>query len=433
MSALLAGLACSALLPRPPSAVKFHRDVLPILQNHCQSCHRGGEAAPMPLVTYAQARPWAKAIREAVISRAMPPWFADPRFGTFANDRRLPQSEIDTLAAWVDAGAPEGDPTHGPPPKEFPEGWSIGTPHEIVEMPRPFQVPAAGVVDYQYILVPTGFTEDRWIERVEVQPGNRRLVHHLVVFVRDPGSKLLAGLRPGVPVGLPPPARKPPADNSAGLFLDTPGQQVLGVYVPGGVPWQLRPGQARRIKAGSDLIFQIHYTPRGTPGSDRSRVGLVFGNRPKEEVRSLVIANPFLRIPPGASDFPVQARVTLAAPARLVSLFPHMHVRGKAFEYRAVYPDGTREVLLSVPRYDFNWQLTYYLETQRDLPAGTVLECLARYDNSAANRANPDPTAEVAWGDQTWEEMLAGFIDLAVAEGTDPRNVVGPPASRERR
>ena len=407
--------------------VTFYRDVLPILQERCQSCHRAGEAAPMTLASYGDARPWAKAIREAVISRKMPPWFADPRYGKFANERSLLQSEIDTLVAWVDAGAAPGNPAEAPAPKVFPEGWSIGTPDVILEMPQPFEVPASGGVDYQYVLVPTRFAEDRWVERVEVQPGNRSVAHHLVVFTREPGSNLLRNLKPGVPFGLPPPKRRPAANNSAGLFLDTPGQEVLGVYVPGGVAWQLEPGQARRIPAGSDLIFQVHYTPNGTPAADRSRVGLVFARaQPRERVRSFVVANPFLRIPPGAADFPVEARVTLSAPARLVSLFPHMHVRGKSFEYRALYPGGDSEILLKIPRYDFNWQLTYRLERARLLPAGTVLVCAARYDNSAANPANPDPGAEVAWGDQTWEEMLAGFMDLAFDAGADPRAVVGP-------
>lgn len=414
-----------------PRKVTFYKDVLPIFQNRCQACHRPGEGAPMALLTYHQTRPWAKAIREAVAARTMPPWFADPAYGKYANDRRLTPSEIETVIGWVDAGAPEGNPAEAPRPLKFPEGWTIGTPDAVVEMPQEFKVPAAGTIEYQFIRIPTMFTEDKWIEKVEVRPGNRSVVHHLVVFTREPDAPFLENLKPGVARGLPAPKTRPLANNQAGVFLDTPGAEVLGVYVPGGMVWQLKAGQARLVKAGSDLVFQVHYTTNGTPGVDRTSVGLVFARTPpRERVRSLVVANPYLRIPPGAADFPVQASVALQADARLVSLFPHMHVRGKAFEYRAIYPDGESEVLLRVPRYDFNWQLTYQLERELPLPKGTILECTARYDNSAANPNNPNPDAEVAWGDQTWEEMLAGFIDLAFDPEANPDDLVRPRRAR---
>jgi hypothetical protein len=414
-----------------PREITFYKDVLPILQNRCQVCHRPGENAPMALLTYNEARPWAKAIREAVVSRRMPPWFADPAYGKYANDRSLTRSEIETFAAWVDAGAPEGNPAEAPEPQKLPGEWTIGAPDAIIQMPQEFHVPASGTIEYQYIRVPTMFTEDKWIEKVEVRPGNRAVVHHLVVFAREPGAPFLENLRPGVARGLPAPKTRPSANNRAGVFIDTPGAEVLGVYVPGGVVWQLKPGQARLIKAGSDLIFQMHYTTNGTPGTDRTRVGVVFAKEPpRERVRSLVVANPYLRIPPRAADFPVQARVTLHENARLISLFPHMHVRGKAFEYRAIYPNGESEVLLRVPRYDFNWQLTYQLEQELPLPKGTVLECTARFDNSPGNPHNPNPDAEVAWGDQTWEEMLAGFMDLAFDPAADPADLVRPRSAR---
>jgi hypothetical protein len=414
-----------------PAEITFYKDVIPILQNRCQVCHRPGESAPMPLLTYNGTRPWAKAIREVVVSRRMPPWFADPAYGKYANDRSLTPSEISILAAWVDAGAPEGNPAEAPKPPKLPEDWTIGVPDAVIEMPHEFHVPASGTIEYQYIRIPTMFTEDKWVEKVEVRPGNRAVVHHLVVFAREPGAPFLENLRPGIARGLPAPKTRPAANNRAGVFIDTPGAEVLGVYVPGGVVWQLKPGQARLIKAGSDLIFQMHYTTNGTPGADRTRVGVIFAKGPPtERVRSLVVANPYLRIPPRAADFPVEARVTLHENARLVSLFPHMHVRGKAFEYRAIYPNGESEVLLRVPRYDFNWQLTYQLAQELPLPKGTVLECTARYDNSPANPHNPNPDAEVAWGDQTWEEMLAGFMDLAFDPAADPGDLVRPRRAR---
>jgi hypothetical protein len=414
-----------------PAGITFYKDVLPILQNRCQVCHRPGENVTMALLTYNETRPWAKAIREAVVSRRMPPWFADPAYGRFANDRSLTPSEIETFAAWVDAGVPEGNRAEAPEPPKLPGDWTIGVPDAVIQMPQEFHVPASGTIEYQYIRVPTAFTEDKWVERVEVRPGNRSVVHHLVVFAREPGAPFLENLRPGVARGLPAPKTRPSANNHAGVFIDTPGAEVLGVYVPGGVVWQLRPGQARLIKAGSDLIFQMHYTTNGTPGVDRTSLGVIFAKGPpRERVRSLVVANPYLRIPPRAADFPVQASVTLHGDAQLVSLFPHMHVRGKAFEYRAIYPDGESEVLLRIPRYDFNWQLTYQLEQELPLPKGTVLECIARYDNSSSNPNNPNPDAEVAWGDQTWEEMLAGFMDLAFDPAADPANLVRPRRAR---
>ncbi len=430
-AAALPSLFLFASAAYAPREVTFYKDVVPILQNRCQACHRPGESAPMALLTYNETRPWAKAIREAVVSRRMPPWFADPAYGKYANDRSLTPSEIATLAAWVDAGAPEGNPAEAPKPPKLPEDWTIGAPDAIIQMPNEFHVPASGTVEYQYIRVPTMFTEDKWVEKVEVRPGNRAVVHHLVVFAREPGAPFLENLKPGIARGLPAPKTRPAANNRAGVFIDTPGAEVLGVYVPGGVVWQLKPGQARLIKAGSDLIFQMHYTTNGTPGADRTRVGVIFAKGPpKERVRSLVVANPYLRIPPGAADFPVQASVILHENARLVSLFPHMHVRGKAFEYRAIYPNGESEILLRVPRYDFNWQLTYQLEQELPLPKGTVLECTARYDNSPANPHNPNPDAEVAWGDQTWEEMLAGFMDLAFDPAADPGDLVRPRRAR---
>jgi hypothetical protein len=408
--------------------VTFHKDVEPLLQARCQGCHRPGEAAPMPLLTYKDARPWAKAIKEAVLDRKMPPWYAAEAHGDFANDRRLSKEEISTLTAWVDGGAKEGDPADAPKPLAFTEGWAMGKPDMVVEMPVAYDVPASGTVEYTYFVVPTGFTEDRWVEQVEVRPGNRSVVHHIVLTVRPPGVKYVPDAKPGV--AYVPPRKEPKREPDTGqgmLAGGNGGTEMAGVYVPGGVPYELKPGQARLIPKGSDVVFQIHYTTNGKAASDRSRVGFIFAKEPpRERVVNASVTNGNLHIPPQDADHAVTARVTLYEDTRLLSMFPHMHVRGKAFEYRAIYPTGESEILLSVPKYDFNWQLTYYLKQPKMLPKGTVLECVARFDNSPNNPFNPDPRSDVYWGDQTWEEMLAGFVDLAMPVNLTIKDVAAP-------
>ncbi len=418
--------AAAAVFAAPAREVTFHKDIEPILQARCQGCHRPGEAAPMSLLTYQDARPWAKAMRQAVIVRKMPPWFADPAHGRFSNDRRMPQEEIDQIVAWADSGAKEGSPKDAPKPRTFTEGWAMGKPDAVVEMPMDFPVPATGTVEYTYFVVPTGFTEDKWVENVEVRAGNSKVVHHAVLEVRPPGVKYLADAKYGEPYVPPQRPAKHRPDTGDGQ-LELASIEVAGVYVPGGVPYYLKPGQARLIPAGSDIIFQMHYTTNGKAATDRSKVGFQFAKQPpKERVVNTFVSNRNLMIPPGDSDRAVLAKVTLNADSTLLAMFPHMHVRGKAFEYRATYPNGETETLLNVPRYDFNWQLTYYLQQPKILPKGTVVECIAHYDNSANNPYNPDPAKEVYWGDQTWEEMLVGFVDLAIPVKTDPMTLLPP-------
>ena len=426
--ALFALIICSGVYALPArSAVTFHKDIEPLLQAHCQGCHRPGEAAPMSLLRYDDARKWAAAIKEAVVLRQMPPWFADPAHGQFANDRRLFPAEIDLIAKWVDNGKEEGDPKDAPKPLTFAEGWAIGQPDAVVEMPTAYQVPASGTVDYTYIVVPTGFTEDKWIQKVEVRPGDRAVVHHIVMLVRPPGVRYLPDAKPGIPYVPPKQERKNQPDTGAGVFQFAGALEMIGVYVPGGLPYEVGPGQARFIPKGSDVIFQMHYTTNGKPGSDKSRIGFIFAKEPpKERVVNTFVGNMNLHIPPMAPDHAVHARVTLYADAKLQSLFPHMHVRGKGFEYRVTYPTGETETLLTVPKYDFNWQLTYYLKEPKLLPKGSVIECIARYDNSPNNPYNPDPKSDVYWGDQTWEEMLAGFMDLAMPVNVTMRDVAIP-------
>lgn len=284
IATVLSLFAATSSAATNPKNVTFHKDVLPVLQKRCQECHRPGEAAPMALLTYKDARPWAKSIKAAVLARKMPPWFADPAHGSFTNDRRLSQDEIDTLAAWADGGAKEGNAKDAPAPLSFSTGWTIGKPDAVFEMPNEFKVPATGTVDYTWIVVPTNFTEDKWVEKVEVRPGNRGVVHHIVMMARAPGSNYMKAAKPGVPFTPGRGKQTQGEDTGRGIFymLDG-GVEMAGVYVPGGLAYETRPGQARLIKAGTDLIFQMHYTANGKETTDRSRVGIVFAKNPPKE------------------------------------------------------------------------------------------------------------------------------------------------------
>ena len=387
-------------------AVTFSKDVAPILAKNCQGCHRPGEAAPMSLLTYQEARPWAKAIREAVILKRMPPWDADPHVGNFSNDRSLSQSEIDKVVAWADGGALEGDPKMAPKPARFVDGWNIGTPDLVLEMPVEYQVPASGTIRYEYFDIPTKFTEDKWVQMAEVRPGNRAVVHHVIAFVKEPKK----------------PGEAPAAREGRRGRED--GREFLVGYAPGSVPEVMAPGQAKLIKAGSEIVFQVHYTANGTAAVDRSKIGLTFAKEPpRQRVMTLQAGNHDFVIPAGAENEEVEARMTLRSDVTLTSLFPHMHLRGKDFEYRVVMPDGRKETLLRVPKYSFSWQLSYDLAKPMFLPKGAVIECTAHYDNSVNNKYNPDATKEVRWGDQSWEEMMIGFFNVAFDANTDPKTI----------
>ena len=420
---MLRGWLCAALVGLPAVAsaqtrtVTFHADVEPVLQKRCQACHRPGEAAPFSMLTYKDARPWASAMKRAVVSGQMPPWHADPAIGHFGNDRRLSQSEIDVIARWADGGAPEGDPKKAPAPLTFVEGWNIGQPDKILEMPEPFDVPAQGTIDYQWIVMPTGLDKDTWIEGVEVRPGDRSVVHHVIAFYRRPGSKWLVDAKPGVATP------KGSGDSEAGM-----SDGAIGGYVPGLPAGRLRPGRAVLLPAGSDIVLQVHYNASGKPAKDRTKVGIAFARRDVVE-RSFQIglANASFVIPPGDPNYRVDADITVDTDVRVVGFTPHMHFRGKSFEYRAILPDGTREVLLRVPKYDFNWQLTYDLAEERVFPKGTKFEATAIFDNSTGNKFNPDPKAEVRFGDQTWDEMMVGFIDIAIKPNQDLRTLIKIP------
>jgi Copper type II ascorbate-dependent monooxygenase, C-terminal domain. len=386
---ILLGVGVMLLLMSGPTGtttgennVTFTKDVAPIFYKNCTGCHRPGEIAPMSLLTYNDARPWAKSIREKVANRDMPPWHADPKYGEWRNDRRISQEAINTILAWVNNGAKEGDPKDLPAMPEYTPGWRIGKPDQTFSAPEQ-SVPAEGVVDYQYLTVPTNFKEDRYITSAEIRSSAHTVVHHVIVFVQEPGAT-----------------------------SRLQGKLLVG-FAPGEDPAVFRAGFGRKIPAGSNLLFQIHYTPNGTATKDVTTVGLIYAKTPVEHT---VVTRPVLQtafeIPAGHPNYEVKSSFTFNESAQLYSFMPHMHLRGKDFEYKAVFPDGTSKILLSVPRYDFSWQTYYVLKDPIAVPKGTRIDCVAHFDNSTNNKYNPDPTKAVRWGDQTWEEMMIGWMSF---------------------
>ena len=368
----------------------------------------------MSLVTYEQTQPWASSIAHTVETRMMPPWFADPKFGKFSNDPSLSEQEIATISAWNAAGTPAGNPSDAPPPRKWAQGWNIPEPDLVVKMPTPVKIPAEGDIEYTYEIVPTHFLEGRWIQMSEFRPGSPAHVHHAVVYIRPPDSPWLRHAPVGEPFtasALSDPAEKRQAHETT--------SDLLLVYAPGSSPDQWPEGMAKFVPAGSDLVFQMHYTTNGKADLDQTSIGLVFARAvPKQRVITLQLNDHALIIPPGADDFRVEVQGTLPNDATLLSLFPHMHLRGKRFEYDIVHDDGSVEVLLRV-NYHFHWQLSYKLAEPRLLKAGTKLRAIAWYDNSRNNPHNPDPTKTVVWGDQTSDEMMVGFFDVAVPASMD--------------
>ena len=451
VAAYALGAEAFAQAPQTPSrpaaansnAPTFTKDVAPIMFAKCATCHRPGEVAPMSLLSFNDARPWASAIKQRVAARAMPPWHADPAHGTFRNDLRLSDREIDTIVRWVDGGAREGDPAALPPQPKFPVGWQIGTPDAVFEMTQEFEIPASGEIAYQYFEVPTNFTEDKWMQAGEVRAGDRAHVHHIIVYVREPGRTARPNVvsvrpianstvaAPAAPTAQATPAA-PAATAAARLAAAAAAARGAGAGQGGGRPtgggdamlvnWAVGedapihlPGTAKRIPAGSTLVFQVHYTTNGKPGRDRSKIGLVFAKEPPQrEIRTGMITNAGFAIPPGADNHPVEAEATFNEDVKIWSMHPHMHLRGKDMTYTATYPDGRSEIVLRVPKFDFGWQTDYWLAKPLMLPKGSKLHVSAHYDNSTANRHNPDPTATVRWGDQTWEEMMIGFFTYTV-------------------
>lgn len=384
------GLIWAAFFAATASSVPtFSKDVAPIFYSHCVECHRPGETAPMSLLTYKEARPWAASIHEKVLDRTMPPWLADPHYGKYANARGLTVSEIQTIAAWAKNGAPEGDPHDLPAAPTFSEGWHIGKPDVVISMNEDYAVPAEGVIAYQNFRVDTTFDGDKWIAAAEVRPGNRAVVHHVIVYMGEHGQARSDGRDP-----------------------------LLVGFAPGEQPAVYPAGEAKLLKKGTTLIFQMHYTPNGKAATDRTSIGLIFAKEPpKYKVVTTKAVNAQFVIPPGDANHEVTSTWTAPEDVHINVFMPHMHLRGKDFKYTVVYPDGRSEVILNVPRYDFNWQLVYKLAEPLALPKGSRIDCVAHFDNSANNKYNPDPTKEVKWGPQTWEEMMIGWFDYTADKG----------------
>ena len=419
---LIAGLiavtvASAAAIPATPT---FNKDVLPVLQKNCQTCHRPGEIGPMSFLTFDSTRPWAKSIRAAVLSKKMPPWFADPKYGHFANERTLSDADIAKIVAWVDAGAPEGDAKDKPAAVQWPDGWTV-KPDVVFEMPKAYTVPKSGTVEYTYFVVPSGFTKDTWVVDGEVRPGNRSVVHHASVHVRPPGSQWLKDAKPGEPF-VPPPASGAPSPG-----VDVRNEWLLG-YVPGvhGEYFDINHQAAKLIPAGSDLVFEMHYTPNGKAAEeDRSKVGFVLAKTPpKQRLLTLPVANLDFVIPPGDPNHEGRAEAVFDQPVQLVYSQPHMHLRGKDMNIRLEYPTGESEMLVSVPHFDFGWQLIYYEDEPLNLPKGTKITLDAHWDNSPNNKYNPDPKATVRWGDQTWDEMIFAWVGVVVPPDADQDKVM---------
>jgi len=447
MRLLILGLGCVGLAGAASTekAVTFDRDVLPVLQAKCQGCHRPGEVAPMSFLSYQETRPWAKAIKTAVLSKKMPPWFADEKYGHFQNDRRLSDAELKTLVSWADGGAPEGDAKDKPAPVQFTEGWNI-KPDVVVAMPKPFEVPASGILEYQYVVVPTHFEKDMWVTAAEVRPGDRKVMHHVLIYVRPPGSNYLKDQQPAevgeafVPVRYERDAngaairRIPPPDGQRPQQRGGPGIELLAAFAPGLQAQRFDSpveGAAKFVPAGSDLVFQLHYTTYGKPASDQTKVGFVFAKEPpKYRYLTADATQRDFEIPANDANYETHSSITFNTPAQLVWLMPHMHLRGKDFLFQAVYPTGETETLLSVPRYNFGWQLGYEESKPLMMPKGTKIECTAHHDNSANNPANPNPNVSVRWGDQSWEEMMMGFFSVVVDVGVKPQDVLVRPQPR---
>jgi mono/diheme cytochrome c family protein len=429
-----------------PPDVTFNKDVAPIFFKNCAECHRPGEAAPFTTLSYKDVRPWAKSIREKVVKREMPPWHADPHVGQWSNDRRLSQSDIDKIVAWVDQGAKEGDPKDLPPAPKFVEGWSIGKPDLILQMPEEFTLEASGPDEYQYFEVPTDFKEDKYVQMAEARPGNRKIVHHIIAFIVPPPKdgapqrkytkeeiekwraeqeKNSIRYKDGFLIRTK--ADAPVHDDGCSLPSGGNGDRrdgggdgesgtLLAGFAPGMNQAMWQPGTVKKVPVGSKLMLQVHYSKvAGSVQKDRSSIGLIFSKKPPEKLlHTHPVANGYFLIPPGAENHKVTACWTVKENMHIVTLMPHMHLRGKGQKIEAFYQDGRSEVLLNVDQYDFSWQEVYYLKKPIAIPKGTKILVTGYFDNSAKNKYNPDPTKPVRWGDPTYDEMMIGWIDYTI-------------------
>jgi hypothetical protein len=453
-------VAAAAAATTEQSSVTFTRDVLPILQKNCQSCHRPGQVAPMSLISYKETRPWAKAIKNAVVLRKMPPWFADPQYGHFNNDRSLKQSDIDTLVKWADAGAVEGDPNAAPAAIQWPKDrWSV-QPEVVMDLP-PHDVPPNGILEWELIAFPAPFKGDTWLTSIEILPGDPAVVHHVCLSFEKHKATTTYNRYEWVQV--PRDATGNPTAGNGG-FADLPNMMTAMRDV-GSSEVKLKPGRpslrqrndfcyipgnnyddyrrwnaGKLVPAGSDIIMSLHYTTNGKATVDRTRVGFTVAKTPPSKQFVVqgagedtpVIApsaasaraqfatayNPNFAIPPNDPNYLAPPMdVAFLKDVEIVTLRPHAHVRGKSTQYKVTYPDGREEIVLNVPHYDFNWQLSY--ETALRLPKGSRLHFEFRYDNSANNKSNPAPDRWVYQGFQSWEEMMAPNLGFIVDRGAD--------------
>jgi hypothetical protein len=458
----------TAAFPRPArsqsSSATFSRDVAPILFEKCVGCHRPGEIGPMPLVTYQDVRPWAKSIRTKVVSREMPPWHADPRYGKFRNDRSLTQQQIDTIVAWIDSGAAKGDDADLPSAPVFTSGWQTGEPDYIVEMPLEYDIPPQGQLNAVNFWVPVPFKQDRFVETMELRPGNSRVVHHIGVSIATlpQGATLTQQGEMILPDGTlqnanaqaktsergigatRPSARNEVSNLQGGDGGGRPTNSLLVAYVPGGGVYRRPPGIGRRIPAGTYFVFNMHYQPTGQVETDRSRLGLWFSKETNvQEIYEHGVGEPLLTsrgqpsfyridtgekrvetygpqergfplIPPGAQRYEIVGITPVTDSITLHGMWPHAHLRATDMTWTLTWPDGRKQVLLSVPKYTFEWQILYTLEQPLKIPAGSTITAVAHYDNSSRNRMNPDPDREVHWSESSWEEMFIPFIQYTI-------------------
>lgn len=383
--------------PQVPAEPTYYEHVAPIVQERCEVCHRPGAVGPFALTSYKEVAGWSAMIEEVIETRRMPPWHADPAVGHFENSRRLSDLERGTLLKWLKAGLPKGDAAKAPPAKTWPDpkAWRIGEPDAIVEMPTSFKVPATGTVDYQYWEVKTDFGADKWVSGVEVQIGAGPVVHHVLIFVIYPDRRRSPRVRGGL-------------------------QGYFASALPGDSVAPFPKGVGKWLPRGSTLVFQVHYTPDGTERVDRSRVGFTFAKEPAERrIQTIALNQTHFAIPPGAADHVVRGSYEFSEDKVLLGMNPHMHLRGKSFRYLLKRPDGTTVPLLSIPRYDFNWQSSYRLAAPLYVEKGSKVIGVATYDNSEANPANPDPTKTVRFGEQTWDEMMIGYMDVVEPSQAD--------------
>jgi hypothetical protein len=379
--------------PDANAEVTYCNQVARVLQNHCVRCHREGEIGPFNLTDYDEVVGWAEMIKEVIDEKRMPPWNANPDHGEFSNARFLSNEEKQIIDQWVASGAPKGNEADLPKPLSYVDGWQLPSKPDFVAnvSAKPFKVKAEGVLEYQHFRIDPKFAEDKWVKAIQLLPGNHRVVHHILAFAVPKGQRI--------------------RDVGGGI------DGFLAGYVPGLTPESFPKGMAKRIPKGASIVFEVHYTPIGSVQTDQSKIGIVFADQPKvtHEVITTSGLNEDFRIPPNTEGHPVKARSHRPiGGSLLLGMMPHMHLRGKAFRYTAKFPDGSKEILLDVPNYDFNWQMSYRLAEPRPMPEGTWIQLEAKFDNSENNLHNPDPSKSVYWGDQTYEEMMIGYFDIAV-------------------